>query len=65
MPEPIDDKPPIDRVTARLIEREAMRRAAADLNAQSPAGLEGKMARISAEVTEEAERRRAGAAGQR
>jgi phage shock protein A len=43
-----------DRMTARLIRREALRRAAADLNPTSGPGLENALANISAEVTAEA-----------
>ena len=48
--------PPVDPVTARLSQREALRRAAEDLNAAS--GLDGLLARISAEITAQAARRR-------
>ena len=48
-----------DTLTARLIQREALRKAAADLNTDSPPGLENTLARISKEVTDEAEARRA------
>ena len=41
-------------VTSRLIQREALRRAALELATTTPAGLEGTLARISAEVTAEA-----------
>ena len=44
-------------MTARLLRREALRRAAADLNTASPPALESTLARISAEVTEEAQAR--------
>ena len=47
-----------DTNTARLIRREALRKAAADLNTASPSGLENVLARISKEVTDEAEARR-------
>jgi hypothetical protein len=43
-----------DAITARLIRREALRRAAEELNTTSGPGLEGVLARISAEVTAEA-----------
>jgi hypothetical protein len=49
--------PSVDAMTARLLQREAMRRAADDLNATS--GIEGVLARISAEVTAQAARRHA------
>jgi hypothetical protein len=44
----------LDAMTARLIRREALRRAAEELNTTSGPGLEGVLARISAEVTAEA-----------
>ena len=47
-----------DVQTSRLLRREALRRAAADLNTSSPPELENALARISAEVTEEAAERR-------
>ncbi|MSP01872.1 MAG: hypothetical protein EXR07_12605 [Acetobacteraceae bacterium] len=40
--------------TSRLLRREALRRAAEELNTTSPPGLESALARISAEVTAEA-----------
>ena len=40
--------------TGRLLRREALRRAAAELNTTSGPGLEDVLARISAEVTAEA-----------
>lgn len=43
-----------DAITARLIRREALRRAAEELNTTSGPGLEGVLARISAEVTADA-----------
>jgi hypothetical protein len=46
--------PQFDAMTARLLRREALRRAAEELNTMSPPGLEGVLARISAEVTEDA-----------
>jgi hypothetical protein len=51
-----DDKPDpaFDTFTARLIRREALRRAAEELATTTPAGLENALARISAEVTDEA-----------
>jgi hypothetical protein len=39
---------------ARLIKREALRRAAMELATTTPAGLESALARISAEVTADA-----------
>jgi hypothetical protein len=47
--------------TARMIHREALRRAAADLNTASPVGLENELAKVAAEVTQEAEARRVAA----
>ena len=41
-------------MTSRLLRREALRRAAAEMNTTSGAGLEDMLARISAEVTSEA-----------
>jgi hypothetical protein len=41
----------------RLLRREALRKAAADLNSASPPALERALADISAEVTEEAAER--------
>jgi phage shock protein A len=41
-------------MTARLLRREALRRAAEELNTTSGPGLEAALARISAEVTAEA-----------
>jgi hypothetical protein len=46
-----------NRMASRLVQREALRRAAADLNTASPAGLESALARISAETTAEAAER--------
>ena len=46
--------PQFDAMTARLLRREALRRAAEELNTTSVPGLEGVLARISAEVTAEA-----------
>ncbi len=43
-----------NNMAARLLHREALRRAAADLNTTSPTGLENALARISADVTAEA-----------
>ena len=55
-------KPPMDSdeaefnaKTARLIRREALRRAAEELNPMTGPGLEGVLSRISAEVTAEAQ----------
>ncbi len=55
--------PQFDVTTARLLRREALRRAAEELNTTSGPGLEEALARISTEVTEEAAYRRAIAAG--
>ena len=46
--------PQFDAMTARLLWREALRRAAEEMNTTSGPGLEGILARISAEVTAEA-----------
>jgi hypothetical protein len=46
--------PQFDAMTARLLRREALRRAAEELNTTSAPGLEDALARISAEVTAEA-----------
>jgi hypothetical protein len=46
--------PQFDAMTARLLRREALRRAAEELNTTSGPGLEGVLARISAEVTADA-----------
>jgi hypothetical protein len=56
-----DDKPDpeFDAMTARLLRREALRRAAEELNTTSGRGLEGMLARISAEVTADAASRTA------
>jgi hypothetical protein len=48
--------PQFDAMTARLLRREALRRAAEEMNTTSGPGLEGILARISAEVTAEARR---------
>ena len=53
--------PQFDAMTARLLRREALRRAAEEMNTTSGPGLEGVLARISAEVTAEARRRISGA----
>jgi hypothetical protein len=51
-----DDRPDPEweAMTARLLRREALRRAAAEMNTTSGPGLESVLARISAEVTAEA-----------
>lgn len=53
---PDDDKPGavFETFSARLIRREAKRRAALELSTATPAGLESALARISAEVTTDA-----------
>lgn len=50
--------PEFNAATARLLRREALRRAAEELNTTSVPGLESVLERISAEVTEEAEENR-------
>jgi hypothetical protein len=52
IPEPL-----LDAETSRLLRREALRRAAEELNTTSAPGLENALARISAEVTAEAQER--------
>jgi hypothetical protein len=52
--------PQFDAMTARLLHREALRRAAEEMNTTSGPGLEGVLARISAEVTAEAARQASG-----
>jgi hypothetical protein len=47
-------KPVAESFSARLIRREAERRAAMELATSTPAGLESALARISAEVTADA-----------
>jgi hypothetical protein len=47
-----------DAMTSRLLRREALRRAAEELNTTSAPGLEGVLARISAEVTADAAERK-------
>jgi phage shock protein A len=49
--------PKFDAMTSRLLRREALRRAAEELNTTSPQGLEDVLARISAEVTADADAR--------
>ena len=46
--------PAFNALTSRLLRREALRRAAEELNTMTGPGLEQALARISAEVTEEA-----------
>jgi len=55
--------PQFDAMTARLLRREALRRATEELNTTSGPGLEGVLARISAEVTAEAACRQAASSG--
>ena len=54
--------PQFDAMTARLLGREALRRAAEELSTMTGPGLEEALARISTEVTDEAAYRRATAA---
>jgi hypothetical protein len=49
--------PVFNALTSRLLRREALRRAAEELNTTSGPGLEDVLARISAEVTAEAKAR--------
>jgi hypothetical protein len=49
-----DDKSDPETFSARLIRREAQRRAALELSTATPAGLESALAQISAEVTADA-----------
>jgi phage shock protein A len=55
--------PQFNTMTARLLRREALRRAAEELNTTSGPGLEQALARISAEVTTEAAYQKAAAGG--
>ena len=55
--------PQFDAMTSRLLRREALRRAAEELSTMTGPGLESALARLSAEVTEEAAFRRATARG--
>ncbi|HKO19668.1 MAG TPA: hypothetical protein VJU82_12360 [Acidobacteriaceae bacterium] len=50
--------PAFNAMTNRLLRREALRRAAAELSTTSAPGLEAALARISAEVTAEATAKR-------
>ena len=50
--------PEFNAMTARLLRREALRRAASELNTVSARGLESMLERISTEVTAEAVERR-------
>ena len=56
--------PQFDAMTSRLLRREALRRAAEELNTMIGPGLEEALTRISTEVTEEAAYRHATAAEQ-
>jgi hypothetical protein len=60
MPDKDPPDPQFDAMTARLLHREALRRAAEELNTTSGPGLEGILARISAEVTAQAASRTSG-----
>jgi hypothetical protein len=51
--------PQFNAMTARLLRREALRRAAEELSTMTGPGLENALARISTEVTEEAAYRHA------
>ena len=51
--------PQFNAMTARLLRREALRRATEELSTMTGPGLEQALARVSAEVTEEAAYRRA------
>jgi phage shock protein A len=51
--------PQFDAMTSRLLRREALRRAAEELSTMTGPGLENALARLSAEVTEEASYRHA------
>jgi hypothetical protein len=51
--------PQFDAMTSRLLRREALRRAAEEMNTMTGPGLERVLARVSAEVTEEAAYRHA------
>ncbi len=53
-------KPLAESFSARLIRREAERRAAMDLRTSTPAGLESALAQISADVTADAAEAKAG-----
>jgi phage shock protein A len=55
--------PQFDAMTSRLLRREALRRAAEELNTMTGPGLEQALAQVSAEVTQEAAYRHATAAG--
>lgn len=55
--------PKFDAMTARLLRRQALRHAAEEMNTTSGPGLEGVLARISAELTAEAPDRHDAASG--
>ena len=57
--------PQFNAATARLLRREALRRAAEELNTTSPLGLEQMLDRISAEVTAETAAKREAAKPER
>jgi hypothetical protein len=60
-PDPaFDPDSAFDKATSRLLRREALRRAAEELNTTSRPGLESVLERISREVTEEAAEQRSG-----
>jgi hypothetical protein len=55
--------PQVDAMTSRLLRREALRRATEGMSTMTGPGLENALARLSAEVTEEAAYRHATAGG--
>ncbi len=57
MPDQDESDRAFNAMANRLIKREQLRRAAADLNSTSPPALENALANISAEVTQEAAER--------
>jgi len=61
MLEPAASDASFDAMTARQLRREALRRAAEELNTMTGPGLEGVLSRISAEVTAEAAEQKAAA----
>lgn len=54
MADQVRSAPEFDAMTVRLLRREALRRAAEELNTTSGPGLESVLARISADVTADA-----------
>lgn len=54
MSEPEQTEAEFKAMTGRLLRREALRRAAAEMNTTSGPGLEDVLARVSAEVTADA-----------